>query len=77
MKARLRETLEGIARQEGISVNEVYRRIQGCIDAAQETDDPRIKARWALIPHKGPKVTVEEFFDYCDMVSPHSFGGFC
>ena len=31
---------------------------------AQKTTNPRAKALWASIPHKGDEITLEEFISY-------------
>lgn len=34
------------------------------MDAALACDDPKIQAKWAAIPKKGEKITLEEFVAY-------------
>ena len=77
-KKKFQNMLREVARREGISVRQAYKLMQEAIDAGQQNPNPIIQARWQMIPHKGERVTVEEFFDYCERIGPYGrlpFGG--
>jgi len=57
-------TLQKIADGEGVSLNEIRREIEISIEAAQNDPDPKIQALWKSMPHKGGKITPEEFIAY-------------
>ena len=56
--------LREIARKHHTTPNEVRREMQLAMDAALACDDPKIQAKWAAIPKKGGKITLEEFVAY-------------
>jgi len=56
--------LREIARKHHTTPNEVRREMQLAMDAALACDDPKIQAKWAAIPKKGEKITLEEFVAY-------------
>ncbi len=65
MNARkIRESLQKIADNNGVSVEEVRRDIADAIDAARENPDPKVQAFWASVPRKGEKPTPEEVIAY-------------
>ena len=52
--------LEDIARRHGVSVREVYQNMEACMKLGQQSRDPAVQAKWALVPCKGESPTVEE-----------------
>lgn len=38
--------------------------IKKAFQETQQSTDPEIRAKWALIPRKGSHLTLEEFLDY-------------
>ena len=68
---KFNKMLQDVAKFEGISVEQAYKKLQDTINAAQNDSDPIIQARWKDIPHKGERVTVEEFFAYMDKLGPY------
>ena len=63
-KRRMRRMLEQIARDNHITPQEVRKQMQVALDEAQSCPDPVVQAKWRSIPHKGEKVTLEEFLEY-------------
>ncbi|MBQ8237056.1 MAG: sporulation initiation factor Spo0A [Oscillospiraceae bacterium] len=63
-KRRMRHILEQIASDHHTTPQEVRRQMQLALDEAQSCTDPVVQARWRSIPHKGKKVTLEEFLEY-------------
>ncbi len=69
-KSKFDAMLRDVARFEGVSVKEAYQLLQETINAAQQNPDPMVQLRWKKIPHKGDRVTVEEFFAYMEQMRP-------
>ena len=63
-KSKVISAFEKIAREEGISVDEVRCEIQKAIDDAMQSDDPAVQAYWKKIKYKGEKPTLEEVVLY-------------
>ena len=63
-KSKVISAFEKIAREEGISVDEVRCEIQKAIDDAMQSDDPAVQAYWKKIKYKGEKTTPEEVVLY-------------
>ncbi len=70
-KNKFQNMLREVARREGISVRQAYKLMQETINAGQQNPNPIIQARWQAIPHKGERVTLEEFFEYIDKIGPY------
>ena len=63
-KQKLERVLEQITREDHTTPEAVRREMQLALDAGQANKDPAVQARWRQIPHKGEKVTLEEFMEY-------------
>lgn len=59
-----KSTLNELAKQEGISVEQVKSEIEAAMAIAQETNDCTILERWSQIPSKGDSPTPEELLIY-------------
>ena len=59
-KPSARDALEAVARQQGLSVDEVRSAIEEAIAAAHESSDPQARAFWSAVPRKGGIPTAEE-----------------
>lgn len=55
-----RRAIEGVARKEGLTVEEVRASMMEAIEEAFSNPDPIIQARWAQIPCEGEIPTPEE-----------------
>ena len=60
----IRKTFEEIAKEQGVSVEDVRNEIEKSIAEAEANPDPIKRARFEKIPRKGDKVTPEEFITY-------------
>ena len=63
-KRKMKRILEQIARDNYTTPQIVKKEMQAALDEAQSSTDPIIQARWNSIPHKGEKITLEEFLEY-------------
>ena len=65
MEETVQNALRFVAKQEGISVENVRRGIEIAIAAARQNDDPAVRAFWESIPAKGSdSLTVEDVIAY-------------
>jgi len=53
-----------IAKDRGVSVEEVWREMDLAVEAARNSPDPAARAEFAKIPCKGDTPTTEEFMAY-------------
>lgn len=53
-------SLQHVARQEGITVEQVIESIDKAIQIGMASPDPKVQERWALIPRVGSKPTAVE-----------------
>ncbi len=61
----VQNALRFVAKQEGISVENVRRGIEIAIAAARQNDDPAVRAFWESIPAKGSdSLTAEDVIAY-------------
>lgn len=67
-KAEVNRILLKVAQQNNVSLETVRKEIRFAIDEAQNNTDPNVQNRWASIPHKGDKVTVEELLAYLSAI---------
>ena len=58
------QLLQQIATENHTTPQIVRREMEEAIRIAQQSNDPTIQARWAAIPKRGKKLTLEEFLDY-------------
>lgn len=63
-KTQIEQYLERIARQEGLTTEEVRKDIGLAISYALKSDDPKVQNFWKAIPCKGAAPTIEEIIDY-------------
>ena len=56
--------LKRIAIENHTTVANVRKEMQSAMDMAMASQDPLVQARWAAIPKKGEKLTLEEFVAY-------------
>ena len=63
MKHDINNIIRHIAKQEGVSEQEVLVEMQKAIDAGYNAPDPAVQAYWASMPFKG-KPTPEELIVY-------------
>jgi len=63
MKQNMHDIIRHIAKQEGISEQEVLDEMQKAIDAGYNDPDPAVRAYWASLPFKG-KPTPQELIVY-------------
>lgn len=63
MKQDVNDIIRNIAKQEGVSEQEVIDEMQIAIDAAYNSTDPTAQAEWAAMPFVG-KPTPQEFILY-------------
>ncbi len=54
-----------IAKREGVTVKEVYQKIQEAINAGYDSPDPNIHGEWKKIPTKNGRPTPEDVIAYC------------
>ena len=58
------EIIQQIAKEHHTTPEIVRREMEFSMKEAQKTTNPRAKALWASIPHKGDDITLEEFISY-------------
>lgn len=58
--ASARRAIEGVARKEGLTVEEVRASMMEAIEEAFNNPDPEVQARWTMIPREGKIPTPEE-----------------
>ena len=63
-RQKLEQILEQIAKANNTTPKEVRREMQLAMEAGLASNDPAIQARWAAIPRKGGRLTLEEFLEY-------------
>lgn len=63
-KSKGARAIETLAKEKGISVEEVRNEIQIAIDMGMANRDPEVQAYWRKIPYKGNKPTPEEVIAY-------------
>lgn len=63
-KSELSCILFRIAKDNHTTVQNVRKEIEFAMEVGQSNTDPTVQAKWAAIPRKGPKLTLEEFIDY-------------
>lgn len=63
--SNFKKVLKEIAKQEGISIKEVYREMQIAIDAGFFNPDPSIQAAWRNVPLLHGKPKPEDVIMYC------------
>ena len=63
MKQSIAEVIRGIAKEEGVSEQQVLDEMQKAIDAGYDSKDPAVRKYWAAMPFQG-KPTPEEFIAY-------------
>lgn len=61
---KVESILQQIAKSHGVTVSHVRKEMQKTMDEAMATPDPIAQAKWAAIPRKGCKPTVDEFIIY-------------
>ena len=57
---RIDTILESVAKSHFTTIDEVRKEILLVMEEAQQSPDPLVQARWAMIPHAGEKPTIEE-----------------
>ena len=62
-----------IARKNHTTPEKVRAQIQYAMDMAMKSSDPGVQARWASIPRKGDRLTLEEFVSYLVYINGGSF----
>ena len=62
-----------IAKKNRTTPERVRQEIQLAMDAAMASSDPAVQARWAQVPRRGEKPTLEEFIGYMASLFPKSF----
>ena len=60
----LERIIAQVARQQKTAPAVVRREMEVAMEAAMADTDPAVQARWARIPRKGEKITLEEFMEY-------------
>lgn len=61
---KINASLQQIAKQEGITEEEVRNEIAYAISLALKNDDPKVQEFWKQIPTDGDSPTVEEVINY-------------
>ena len=61
---KIKRSLASVAKQNGVSVDEVKREIQKAIDIGMANPDPKIKVFWNSIPRSGERPTLEEVISF-------------
>ncbi|MBO7184181.1 MAG: sporulation initiation factor Spo0A [Oscillospiraceae bacterium] len=64
---KFEEILIQIAKKNHSTPENVRKEMQYAMDMAMASSDPAVQARWATVPRKGERPTLEEFV--CYMVS--------
>lgn len=67
---KIEAVLAQIARKNNTTKEHVRREMQYAMDIAMASPDPAVQARWAAVPRKGAKPTLEEFVSYMASLSP-------
>ncbi len=62
--AKAEKALKQLAKKEGVSVETVRREIEIAITEARKSTDPKARAFWKTVPHKGEQPTPEEVIVY-------------
>ena len=63
-KSKEYKILEKVAKQNGVSIEEVIKEITLAIDIGMASADPAAQKHWADMPKKGEKPTPEEAISY-------------
>ncbi len=63
-KKKLDTILAKIAKNHGVTVQEVRKEMEAAMEAGQRSEDPKVKEIWDRIPKKDQVLTLEEFVDY-------------
>lgn len=63
-KKKLDTILAKIAKNHGVTVQEVRKEMEEAMEAGQRSEDPKVKEIWDRIPKKDQVLTLEEFVDY-------------
>ena len=63
MKQNINKVIRDIAKQEGVSEQEVIDEMQRAIDAGYSDPDPEVRAQWAAMPFRS-KPTPQELIPY-------------
>ena len=61
---KIKRSLASVAKQNGVSVNEVNREIQKAIDLGIANPDPHTQAFWNSVPRAGERPTPEEVIGF-------------
>lgn len=64
IKMRTNDIFAKVAKQHGVSKDEVYREIQKAIDAGFDNQDPAVQAEWKKMSIRGERPTPEEVIAY-------------
>jgi len=59
-KRKLNKIYAQVAKEYGVSTEEVQREIKIALKLAQRSPDPKVQANWAAIPCKGDALTTAE-----------------
>ena len=70
---KLEAVLEQIAWENHVAKQQVRLQMQRAMDEAMASTDPVVQARWAAVPRKGEKVTLEEFIAYLASMLPKDY----
>lgn len=62
-----KDALEAVAKEHGVTVEEVRRSISEAIEAAMKSTDPLVQARWRKMFPDGHTPTPEEMIQRCVM----------
>lgn len=60
MDFRADAAIREMAKQQGITVQELLASMQDALDEGMRSPDPAVQAEWHSIPHKGEKPTPQE-----------------
>lgn len=61
---RTNDIFAKVAKQHGVSRDEVYKEIQIAIDAGFDNPDPKVQAEWKKMSIRGERPTPEEVLAY-------------
>lgn len=61
---KIERALMAVAKQNGISIDEVIKEIQKAIDLCMSNLDSNVQAFWNSVPRKGNRPTVQELILY-------------
>ena len=67
-KRELQNILQKIATEHNTTPEHIYQEMQIAIDAAQNSIDPSVRAKWESIPKSGEALTVEEFIEFMVLI---------